>query len=51
MSIREFHSRLTLTQEPDALMATLRRLSMVENPDVVIAAAAQAEGLWIFWTY
>jgi hypothetical protein len=51
MSIREFHSRLTLTHEQDALMIKLRRLSMVDNPDIVIAAATEADGPWIFWNY
>lgn len=52
MSIGEFHSQLMLTHEQDALMATLRRLSMLEDPDVVITAGAEGEGggLWPIWT-
>jgi hypothetical protein len=50
MSIQEFHSRLTLIHEHDALMAKLHRLSTVEDIDTVISAATEPNGGWGSWT-
>jgi hypothetical protein len=49
MSMQEFVSQLERTDGHDALMGTLHRLSLVEDPRAMIDAAAEAQGDWGIW--
>jgi hypothetical protein len=50
MSIQDFHSQLTQDVQPDALMATLRRLAQADDRQVVEQLAIDPMGEWGLWT-
>jgi hypothetical protein len=51
MSIQDFHAQLTMPQDQDALMGTLRRLSLIEDLQTVVHdPVSPSSGEWGPWT-
>jgi hypothetical protein len=50
MSIHDFYSKLTLGHEDNALLGSLRRLLLIEEPCEVGGGAGDPTGDWGSWT-
>lgn len=49
MSIRDFYSKLTVGHEDNALLGSLRRLLLIEEPLQVGGGTADPAGDWVSW--